>query len=989
MQTTGHVVSSCCLSFAGLLLVAGLTYGSPIFVKSNASGANDGTSWTDAFNDLQDAIALAANGDSIWVAQGTYTPTSGTDRTATFELKNGVAILGGFSGSETSLAERDVVGNPTVLSGDIGLQGDDSDNSYNVMTGVYTDTLAVIDGFTVTKGNANGTVFDDQSGAAIMFNPGSATMRNMTFHDNHAAYEGGALRIQTATTVIENSVFTSNSASLGGAVRIGGGTFIGPILLTDVSFTGNSATDYGGALFVSQNTIIKRATFFNNHSDGQGGAACVSNKQTWFYDCEFTSNSARNGGAIWALRIHLENVSIDGNTASHQGGGLVLDSGLESIGSVIISNNSAANGGGVYLYTYPNELGNLKILFNSATNGGGIYVSGAGATISNLLLVGNTGTYGGGMYTTDGATPTVLNSTFLDNRASGQGGGMYNESSTPDIANTIMRGDSAAAGDEIFNSTAASPTIHHSLINGSGGSGAGWDPSVGVDGGGNKDADPKFIDENGRNLRLDAGSPCIEAGDNYVAGLPAVDLDGAPRIRGVVVDMGAYESSYYCPAGTVLYVDEDNPWRGNGGSWEEAYLEVQEALQMQTLCPSVTEIWVAEGTYRTTRDGDRSATFRLSSGLALYGGFSGFETSSSDRKPGIHPTVLTGEIGVAGPADNAYHVVTATGTDASAVFDGFVVTGGAADGAFPVDDRGGGMLNVEGSPTVANVVFTDNSAIEGGGMANFISHPIVVNCVFFANTATGFGGGMANANSDPTLTNLSFGGNTAASGGGLYNTGSNPVATNSIFYGNYAIDRPQVSNTSGDPVFLYSIIEGSGGSGSGWDPLIGLDGGNNLDVDPLFVDAAGGDLRLTSSSPAIDVGDNSAPNLASMDIDGNQRIIGVTVDLGPYEFGAGTAIDDVPANGSRLAIHTVYPNPFNPTVTLLFELDRRREITVSIYDVRGERVRQVYSGIRNAGTQRLVWNATDESGSPMASGVYFVEIRTSGWRDVRKITLVK
>ena len=81
--------------------------GSTIYVKADASGANNGSSWADAYIDLQDALSVAVSGDQIWVASGTYYPTTGTDQSATFTLANGVSIYGGFDGTETLLTERD------------------------------------------------------------------------------------------------------------------------------------------------------------------------------------------------------------------------------------------------------------------------------------------------------------------------------------------------------------------------------------------------------------------------------------------------------------------------------------------------------------------------------------------------------------------------------------------------------------------------------------------------------------------------------------------------------------------------------------------------------------------------------------------------------------------------------------------------------------------------------------------------------------------
>jgi hypothetical protein len=139
------------LFLALFLLSAHSAWAVDIYVDQNADGQfHNGTSWTNAYTDLQSALATANNEDTIYVAQGTYKP--GTDRAATFQLINGVTLLGGYP---TGGGTRDPKTNVTTLSGDIGTPRDSSDNSYHVVTGSGTNSTARLDGFTVSSGNAN------------------------------------------------------------------------------------------------------------------------------------------------------------------------------------------------------------------------------------------------------------------------------------------------------------------------------------------------------------------------------------------------------------------------------------------------------------------------------------------------------------------------------------------------------------------------------------------------------------------------------------------------------------------------------------------------------------------------------------------------------------------------------------------------------------------------------------------------------------------
>jgi hypothetical protein len=144
-----------------------------------------GPVWSGGLLGEDGALGAASASDEIWVAAGTYTPTTGTDRTATFALKSGVAVYGGFAGTETLRSERDPVANVTILSGEIGAAGT-SDNSYHVVTG---RTGATLDGVTVSGGNANGGGLAG-FGGGIFNNANSPTLMNVTVSGNGAACTG-------------------------------------------------------------------------------------------------------------------------------------------------------------------------------------------------------------------------------------------------------------------------------------------------------------------------------------------------------------------------------------------------------------------------------------------------------------------------------------------------------------------------------------------------------------------------------------------------------------------------------------------------------------------------------------------------------------------------------------------------------------------------------------------------------------------------------
>ncbi len=286
--------------FLGLL--AGSAGAGTIYVNAAlASGANNGTSWADAYQGsggVQAALAAALSGDQIWVTQGTYEPTAGATRSIYFVLHNGVEIYGGFTGTESTLGERDWFANATILTAD--LNGNDgsgiyTDNSYHVLDATGTNSTAVLDGFTVRGGNANGvSTNQDRGGGILCVSGASPTVRYCTFRENRCSFGGGAGYVNassptfldcrfdanvggnyggafdtatSANTVWRRCVFTGNTAARAGAVEIFGGS--NPTL-TNCMFWNNTSTGSGGggALYVSSSSpVIRQCTVVGNHSN--------------------------------------------------------------------------------------------------------------------------------------------------------------------------------------------------------------------------------------------------------------------------------------------------------------------------------------------------------------------------------------------------------------------------------------------------------------------------------------------------------------------------------------------------------------------------------------------------------------------------------------------------------------------------------------------------------------------------------------------------
>ena len=262
----------------------------PLFVGPAAVG--DCSSWANACS-LQTALTSAISGDEIWVAAGTYTPITGTNRSATFQLKNGVVVYGGFAGTETLLTQRDPTTDPAILSGEIGAAGS-GDNSYHVVTGA---TGATLDGFTITAGNADGSSPNNAGGG--MYNSASSpTIVNVTFSANLAAMFGAGMYNSASSPVLTNVTFSANQSSM-----YGGGMFnnIGsnPVL-TNVTFSSNQAVYTGGGMQnSSSNPVLTNVTFSANQATdlwvGGGGGMFNGGSSPVIHNAIFWGNTDTTG----------------------------------------------------------------------------------------------------------------------------------------------------------------------------------------------------------------------------------------------------------------------------------------------------------------------------------------------------------------------------------------------------------------------------------------------------------------------------------------------------------------------------------------------------------------------------------------------------------------------------------------------------------------------------------------------------------------------
>lgn len=266
-----------------LTIVSTKAYSAIIYVNANASGANNGTSWANAYTDLQSALSVAFINDDIWVAAGTYKPTQTNTRTISFVMKNGVDIFGGFAGTETSISERNIAANPTTLSGDIGALGDNTDNTYKIVKIQNFTTPFTMDGFRIVSGH-DATSSGKGAGIYVTNNPGiMISIKNTVLYNNYAYHSGGAMIIDNSNTTFNNCEFLYNTSyNYGGGAIYSGNSSDSKIYLYDCKFIGNNSRQGVVINFDGDELVMERNFISSNTSTTSGHIIYVSNGPTKF-----------------------------------------------------------------------------------------------------------------------------------------------------------------------------------------------------------------------------------------------------------------------------------------------------------------------------------------------------------------------------------------------------------------------------------------------------------------------------------------------------------------------------------------------------------------------------------------------------------------------------------------------------------------------------------------------------------------------------------
>lgn len=693
------------------------------YVKPEGSDMNSGDSWKAAYRTIQHAIdALAATPGmpgEVWVAEGTYEPTTyledNPNYPASFRMSDGISVYGGFAGTETSKADREIkaggmpwdFANVTILQGQ-SYSGEINWNSTDNRWSLNSASTHVVWFAPLLNENKRGfdnvTILD-----GVTVRGGQATTSQADYYNG----DRGAGIYMCVNAWLTNSVVTENVAQGdGGAVWLSGGRVMSSLLFN------NSSDSRGGAIYMDRAGIVLRSMLANN-SAYEGAGIYMDNNGRW------TDGVSHPEYLILSTSIVSNNTSSANGAVYCNKGGVVLQSTITNNSTpraTDMTDENASQSGGLYIDTYTQTIN--TVLWNNRINGANIQVYVKNPSPANVRFLSTAVASMNNVVWNNTVTEGVLSLSDTNTATGGQLAPGF--STDRQLTESGIVNDYGVQGDWTTDWTSGSLAIENY-----------WQPV------------------SGSNLR--AQGAVLGTMPDVVLIEPEQDLGGSlfaqkPSIGAWEIAQTALNPEQADDGSTLrLYVDVNSTDPANdGSSWDKAYRSLNEAIAYFASLPESEvddkqlEIYVKEGDlfpiYAFGNLDPKTATLDIKKTasrlpLRIIGGWSAADGTTRD--PLNCRSILEGNQSGTTLADGLYHVVMVE-PEANVVLDGFYVTRGYAAGTATITGGAGMLIYDNATVEVRNSVFENNTAVSCAaidGRQQGVTLTLV-NCVINNNTNT-------------------------------------------------------------------------------------------------------------------------------------------------------------------------------------------------------------------------------------------------------------
>ena len=863
-----------------LLLLYFLPVKSQVYVDLSATGANDGSSWEDAFTDLQSALSLETDETQIWIAAGTYYPGEVGDSLAAFHLTREVQLYGSFRGTEQELTDRPspASGNSTILSGD--LLGNDSpqdfdtnkeDNVFNVLViDAAIDNRTLLDRLLIWRGHADGNfeIANRHGRGGGVYCEGAPIFQNCEILENYSLSDGGGVFLDSisgqAPQFYECAIYSNATGDDGGGIEA---THItgDPLWLERTILSGNSSQEVGGGMHAkSSNVVMRGGAVFDNRSETFGGGLHI----------EYLSGDQ-------GLGTDIQNSLIRTNIATDRGGGIVFYA-EDSLNSLVIDS--------------------VQFIENrTRTSGGGLYAELRGAyaqttfQVSQSTFEGNLAPleHGGGMYIRSSSLTSAISLdslVFSNNFAALRGGGIYvdfseNGPHVLSVSEVDFSNNDAETGGAIDINSRNRSLVELYL------------------------AQSTFTENSASTMRGEGGALNIRAGgedfqgsvinadflENEALNGGGINLEVAPSRRGNFQFQGvqwkgnrAVEGDRSASRGGAIYAASD------GGELE---------LQMRASSIAENSASLGGGVFMEAQTGS-SAILEIDSTLFLRNratnSAGGLLYLISDEFSRGRVNMYAGEFRENTATENVGGMAVSIASDnfmGRLSHSRFTQNTSQSYGALFVQSPV--SQNTAARFSLSNSLVAGNISPEGAVLGSFSFPMTLTNCTLAENE--GIGIEVADL-SELTLQNTLL---------------HNPGYINVEVVDELAQIISVGGNLSGD---------------SSLDQVFGEEDISNQE--PIFIGGSYAPYRLESASPGID-GGVLPDSLPELDLIGAPRLTGAAVDIGAYEGGFAVSSVDLVPNASWL----LYPNPV--THTLMLKGTQRGTVHLEVLNILGQTLLQL------------------------------------------------